>query len=227
VLLWLASGKFPEEDRAGGSGSPGRVGHVGRDNARSAAMSVSLLRCTVAVTYPGGAFLGCVLVAVTPHHPSTRSSKALEKGLPHSSVGAQFRAPRRGIDLHSPAHLLGRVLREFFALPLSLTHSLPLCSRIPFSATRSAFVFLPFFIAYVVYSSNSLRACRFQCSSSTNVIYSYFWWNQHLLSFIAAFYFALNFLHFLLLPTYTERTVLLRYLKILLDTDLKIILINY
>lgn len=54
---------FPEEDRAGGGGSPGRVGHVGRDNARSAAMSVSLRRCTVAVTYPRGAFVGCVLVA--------------------------------------------------------------------------------------------------------------------------------------------------------------------
>lgn len=59
---------FPEEDRAGGGGSPGRVGHVGRDNARFAAMSVSLRRCTVAVTYPRGAFVGCVLVAVTPLH---------------------------------------------------------------------------------------------------------------------------------------------------------------
>lgn len=65
---------FPEEDRAGGGGSPGRVGHVGRDNARSAAMSVSLRRCTVAVTYPGGAFVGCVLVAVTPLHQHVQQS---------------------------------------------------------------------------------------------------------------------------------------------------------
>lgn len=42
------------EDRAEVGGSPGRVGHVGCDNARS----VSLRRCNVAVTYPGGAFRG-------------------------------------------------------------------------------------------------------------------------------------------------------------------------
>lgn len=32
--------------------------------------------------------------------------------MPHSSVGAQFGGLRRGIDLHPPAHLPGRVLRE-------------------------------------------------------------------------------------------------------------------
>lgn len=39
---------FPEEDRAGEGSSPGRVGHIGRDNTRFAAMSVSLRHCIVA-----------------------------------------------------------------------------------------------------------------------------------------------------------------------------------
>lgn len=47
-----------------------------------------------------------------------------EKGLPQSSVGAQFGGLRRGIDLHPPAHLPpGRVLRDlaFHSLSLSLS----------------------------------------------------------------------------------------------------------
>lgn len=66
----------PKRRSRRGGGSPGRVGHVGCDNARSAAMSVSLRRCTVAATYPGGAFVGCVSVsAVLPLHrfPQHRS----------------------------------------------------------------------------------------------------------------------------------------------------------
>lgn len=44
-----------------------------------------------------------------------------EKGLPQSSVGAQFGGLRRGIDLHPPAHLPpGRVLRDLAFHSLSL-----------------------------------------------------------------------------------------------------------
>lgn len=76
VLPAVTSGKrySPKRIAQEEAGSPGRVGHVGRDNARSAAMSVSLRRCTVAVTYPGGAFVGCVLVAVTPLHQHVQQS---------------------------------------------------------------------------------------------------------------------------------------------------------
>lgn len=45
-----------------------------------------------------------------------------EKGLPQSSVGAQFGGLRRGIDLHPPAHLPpGRVLRDLAFHSLSLS----------------------------------------------------------------------------------------------------------
>lgn len=105
--------------------------------------------CTVAVTYPRGAFRGLYVgvgsgsllahrypSSLPASHPGT-CSKALEKGLPHSSVGAQFRALRRGIDLHSPAHLLGRILRDFFPLFLSL--SLPLFLFLLLSLSFSLF----------------------------------------------------------------------------------------
>lgn len=68
---------------------------------------------------------------------SPRSPVAAEKGLPHSSVGAQFGGLRRGIDLHPPAHLPGRVLRDLARPPAAISLSLsPLPSLLlsfPFS----------------------------------------------------------------------------------------------
>lgn len=59
--------------------------------------------------------------------------------MPHSSVGAQFGGLRRGIDLHPPAHLPGRVLRE---LPLRLPSDFQ--AR---ALSRSAFPFSFLFVA--------------------------------------------------------------------------------
>lgn len=89
----------------------------------------------VTSTYPRGTHPrreGRLLLSPSPSPlTSPRSPVAAEKGLPHSSVGAQFGGLRRGIDLHPPAHLPGRVLRDLarppaaISLPLSLPSSFP------------------------------------------------------------------------------------------------------
>ena len=100
-----------------------------------------------------------VIVAVALWLPSCQLQLP-EKGLSHSSVGAQFGGLRRGIDLHPPAHLPGRVLRERLTLSLSLSSSSspPFCppcssrarrlSRLSnLALSRSAFPFSFLFVA--------------------------------------------------------------------------------
>lgn len=129
-------------------GSFGRRGGEEHDKAtrpivRAACRPMLRRARIVTSTYPRGTHPrreGRLLLSPSPSPlTSPRSPVAAEKGLPHSSVGAQFGGLRRGIDLHPPAHLPGRVLRDLarppaaISLPLSLSPLPSLLLSFPFS----------------------------------------------------------------------------------------------